>query len=360
MTDPPGSEQLDRNGDADRIPNDDWMSSPVGRDVTALQTELVARMRGLLAGISEVALVGFPLHPNAGDSLIWLGQLSLFAQLGIRVRVVGEQNAHNAELLQSLPADVAVLVSGGGNFGDLWPTEHHYRERVIEDARTRRVIQMPQSFCFREPVNLSLTQRVVASHPDLTLTWRDRESYESGLRAFPGTRSVLVPDVALALGAMKKSGERRWPIVCISRTDQEGGELRAIPVPEGCQADWNTDTTRLPQKLALRALRVDRRAGHRLLPEPTRQIIYRHYAETTVQAALQVVCSAGVVVSDRLHAHVLCTMLGMPHVMVDTRYGKIRSFIETWTLGNELVALAGSPSQALEVARAQLAASVQG
>jgi pyruvyl transferase EpsO len=39
------------------------------------------------------------------------------------------------------------------------------------------------------------------------------------------------------------------------------------------------------------------------------------------------------VVTDRLHAHILCLMMGIPHVLVDNNYGKVRSFVDTWTRG---------------------------
>jgi exopolysaccharide biosynthesis predicted pyruvyltransferase EpsI len=88
-------------------------------------------------------------------------------------------------------------------------------------------------------------------------------------------------------------------------------------------------------------------------------MLYRRHAQATVDDALRVVDSADVVVSDRLHAHVLCTMLGIPHVMLDTRYGKVRAFVETWTYGNNLVELADSASLALDQARRLLPALVE-
>ncbi|WP_199846002.1 hypothetical protein, partial [Streptomyces europaeiscabiei] len=42
--------------------------------------------------------------------------------------------------------------------------------------------------------------------------------------------------------------------------------------------------------------------------------------------------SAGrVAVTDRLHGHVLALLLSLPHVLVADRYGKIRSYWDTWT-----------------------------
>ena len=37
------------------------------------------------------------------------------------------------------------------------------------------------------------------------------------------------------------------------------------------------------------------------------------------------------VITDRLHAHILCLLMGIPHVVVDNNYGKLGSFLEAWT-----------------------------
>jgi exopolysaccharide biosynthesis predicted pyruvyltransferase EpsI len=248
MTEPQGPERIFSARDGEKA-GADSEGPTAGLRAQELQLKVMEGLQGLLVGVSEVALVGFPFHANAGDSLIWLGQLALLEKLGIRVRLVEEQSAHNSRVIDALPANVPLLVSGGGNFGDLWPTEHQYREKILSEARTRRIIQLPQSFCFRQSANLSATQRLVSNHSDLVLTWRDTISYESALKAFPDTPSLLVPDVAFALGEMIATGPKQWPIICISRTDQEGGELRAVTVPEGCQADWNYSSAPMTQKL---------------------------------------------------------------------------------------------------------------
>jgi exopolysaccharide biosynthesis predicted pyruvyltransferase EpsI len=37
------------------------------------------------------------------------------------------------------------------------------------------------------------------------------------------------------------------------------------------------------------------------------------------------------VVTDRLHGHILSLLLDLPHVVLDNRIGKLRSYYETWT-----------------------------
>ena len=75
-------------------------------------------------------------------------------------------------------------------------------------------------------------------------------------------------------------------------------------------------------------------------------VLHNRSALLTATAAAQLVSSARVVVTDRLHAHVLCTMLAVPHVVVDGGYGKIRAFLETWPVTAGLAQLASSPDDA--------------
>jgi pyruvyl transferase EpsO len=59
------------------------------------------------------------------------------------------------------------------------------------------------------------------------------------------------------------------------------------------------------------------------------------------------------VVTDRLHAHLLCLLLGLPHVVLNDRHGKVRGYWETWRHDRWWPAarLAPTPDQAIQQAR---------
>jgi exopolysaccharide biosynthesis predicted pyruvyltransferase EpsI len=322
-------------------------------EASSLRTALVDAIRPLLVDSREVVVLGFQPRTNAGDALIWLGQLRLLKDLGISVRDVGQVGSFDQRMLERLPPEVAIVLVGGGNFGDLWTEFQLYRETVISAAAGRRVIQFPQSLCFRDETNIPLTRDVLSNHGDVTLTWRDEQSYKDACEMFPDTTSVLVPDVAFAAGPLEVSGPPRHPVVCIARRDQEGGELCAVRLSDGTQVDWTgrgDPSVMIKRAPTLTMLALERRLG-RLMGPSLRMALCKIFADVTVDGAKNLASSAEVVVSDRLHAHVLCMMLGIPHVMVDTRYGKVSSFIHTWTESSDLVELARSPREAIEIAR---------
>jgi exopolysaccharide biosynthesis predicted pyruvyltransferase EpsI len=41
--------------------------------------------------------------------------------------------------------------------------------------------------------------------------------------------------------------------------------------------------------------------------------------------------SGRVVITDRLHAHLLCLLAGIPHAVLDNSYGKLGGFLDRWT-----------------------------
>jgi pyruvyl transferase EpsO len=66
---------------------------------------------------------------------------------------------------------------------------------------------------------------------------------------------------------------------------------------------------------------------------------------------LRLLSAGHVVVTERLHGHVLCLLAGIPHVVLDNSYGKVRAFVEAWTAGHPLVRWADDSVSAAGAAR---------
>lgn len=58
-----------------------------------------------------------------------------------------------------------------------------------------------------------------------------------------------------------------------------------------------------------------------------------------------------IIISDRLHAHILSILLGKPSVMLDNTYKKISSYHNTWTPSVDNVLLASDMADAIEKAQ---------
>jgi pyruvyl transferase EpsO len=321
-----------------------------------LRKTLIDGFRPMFDGVQKTVLFGWQANGNPGDALIWQGQLALLEALGIEIVAVGGPQKLDEATLRNLDPDVAVTLSGGGNFGDLWPTAHEFRESVLRASVGRRLIQFPQSFCFQNPGNADGVRKLLSARPDTVLTWRDERSLVLARELFEGTRCELLPDASLAVRPMHRSRPAKISLLGISRSDHEASGLHTVGLPGGVQTDWvahqcvSTVLRRLP---AWGVLYLDDHFGAHL-PQPSRAALYRVAADVTIDCGTELVSQGQVVVSDRLHVHIFCMLLGIDHVMVDTLQGKISSFIRTWTAGVDCVHLADSPASAVEIAQSLL------
>jgi pyruvyl transferase EpsO len=327
-----------------------------------LATRIDEVLAPLIPAGSSCALLDFPTHSNVGDSAIWLGQRAHLARAGVTVAYVCDAATYApTELRRRLPRG-PILLSGGGSLGDLWPDTQRFRERVIRDFPERPIVQLPQSVHFRDTAALDRARRILEGHRALTLLIRDQASLALVREAFR-VPSALCPDMAFALGALGALGAPgpldrpappRWPILWLARSDVESqGDSRPDPGDDVFRTDWRDGEAHGFRRLAKGARRRLARWG-RGFPGLARRLAGIHdlRAEGHLRRGHALIASRRVVITDRLHGHILSLLLGIPHVLLDDRYGKVRGFYDTWTRGSALVRLADSPGEALRLARA--------
>lgn len=82
------------------------------------------------------------------------------------------------------------------------------------------------------------------------------------------------------------------------------------------------------------------------LPIALRLKLYDLHSRARLRYGLNMLGAGNIVITDRLHAHILCTLSGIPHVIISDRYGKVKQFYMTWMTSNSLVRSADGPKQA--------------
>jgi exopolysaccharide biosynthesis predicted pyruvyltransferase EpsI len=324
--------------------------------------QLAARVRAtyteLLDGADGVALLDYPNHVNIGDAAIWAGELAALRSLGVPIRYVCDQRGYvPGHLRTALGPRTAILLHGGGNFGDLYPRHQRLRERVLADFPGRRTIQLPQSVAYASAATGARVRALAARHRDLHVLVRDRMS-QAWFAEHAGVEAELCPDSALALGALRP-GVPRAGILWLARTDPEALATDAELPPGVRRGDWphasrTWHVRRLGSRLASAATSCAPGPGARLWPVATR--MFGRLAAERLRTGAAFVGSAEVVVTDRLHAHILCLLTGTPSVLCDNSTGKVRACYEQWTGDSPLTRWGGTPEQALALA-AELAAS---
>jgi pyruvyl transferase EpsO len=314
-----------------------------------LRRTVLETIRRALEGDEVGAMIDFPNYGNVGDSAIYLGQLAALRAVNRLVpRFICDLKTYDREALKQRAGTGTILLTGGGNFGDLWPEVQRVREDILEHFPGNRVIQLPQTINFQSAEALERARAVVRGHPDFTLLVRDRPSLAVAREHF-GPRSYLCPDMAFCLNGLRPVGRPDRDIVWLARTDSE----KRDPGNEAAQptADWIDDTpgTLLHVNRSLsRGLRRTSGPLHRWALRAT----YTPLARQRLRRGIRLVSRGRVVVTDRLHGHVLCLLLGIPHVVLDDRFGKISNFRAVWTREADGVEWARSPDEAMGIARA--------
>ena len=325
----------------------------------------------VLAGVKVAALLDAPTYANVGDNAIWVAQLRWLRARGIRVAYTCDRRTYSARALAArLPADGVILLSGGGSLGDLWPEHQELRERVVADFPARRIVVLPQSLHFESAARRERAQRSFDRHPRLTLLLRDVPSLEQAAATFAAT-TLLCPDITFTL-ALSPPRTPASGIVWLGRWDQEArAEAQLVPPTrtDVTVVDWGDEgaaPTRSLRRRVSDSLHYRTRAAAIRFPRlrrPLAQVLAPAY-ERTASHHLERGCAllgrGSVVVTDRLHGHILALLMGMPHVLLDNRTGKVRACYEQWTRTAPNVRWADNAAEALDHATALLDAPAGG
>jgi len=341
-----------------------------------LQEQAYRTVESVVAPACRCALLGYPNHTNPGDHAVWLGAKSVLERLRIEIVYECSWRDYSREALADAVQDGAQIVfTGGGNFGDLWPATHALRERVLQDFKGARVVQLQQTVHFRRAENLARTRKLLEEHGNVALVVRDRLSLELVQRSFD-VDVLLGPDLAFACPLDAPTDAPAADIAWIAREDRESRELGPERTPGGVwRVDWNLRSDELRplegeaplsrsvlelinrnQSMTETAAAADG-GGHRWrdLAHVREQLTHRR-----LERGCRLLRRGRVVVTDSLHAHILGLMLGIPTVVTDNNYGKLRGTFETYTRAAPLARWAQTPKAALAVARRWLKASAAG
>jgi exopolysaccharide biosynthesis predicted pyruvyltransferase EpsI len=307
-----------------------------------------------------VALIDWPSYGNVGDHLIYLGTLAVLRRLDVDVGYVADLGSYDARALRRVLGEPPViLLAGGGNFGDAYPEFQQVRERIILDFPGAVIVQLPQTFEFNEPLALARTAALLNAHENVTLLWRDTISLERAQHHF-ASDNRLCPDCAFGLppiGRPVPTVDQVW----LTRTDSERRQPRLLPPPDvdAVVADWlfleedhRTPLEKRLQQMAIRLTRATSRTPSWAVRfGPASASVRDRFSRQRLAAGVEVVGAGRVLVTDRLHGHILAVLLGVPHVVVDTGYGKIQRFVDTWTRDLPGVNLADSGEEAMRLAQ---------
>ncbi|KAF2104266.1 hypothetical protein NA57DRAFT_62889 [Rhizodiscina lignyota] len=338
--------------------------------VSDLQLRLLEEYSQLLKGIRHVNIWGYLETENKGDAAIWAAQQMLLSEMGIESHESCRflDKGCNAEqfraALEHYKPHSAVVMAGGGNFNDYYWEDQPSRINMINNFPDVPIRAFPQSIHMTKADRINATRESFGKHPDLQVAARDQPSYD-WLRDNLGqkvlgdgkeVKSVLVPDIAFMWGNrpdFRRNTKKTHDILILARDDKEisAGGSKQIPFGTGVldlggrignvtyqKVDWKfTHTPGIDRELPEF---VDQ-------DEPGKN--QRAWAKAV--AGFELLGSAKFVITDRLHGHIMSTIIGVPHVLMDSKLGKNLNFHDTWTQDCECTRITDDFEKSLEVAR---------
>ncbi|MGM9484246.1 polysaccharide pyruvyl transferase family protein [Roseateles sp. NT4] len=328
---------------------------------SALAQNYAATLNQVVDASMPTAVLDFPDYGNVGDSAIWLGEVRYLERIRAKVHYSSDIFFYNEEVLRRRMPFGQVLLTGGGNFGTIWTENQAWREAVIERLRDYRVVQLPQTLQFTDERARDRVAARIARHPDFTLMVRDVRSQNIAEKEL-GARTILCTDGAVMLGGELVRKPASVDILVLARSDKEvsGGGLTNFQIPGRTVAitDWLEE----PGTSTRSTARFWKRVAHSSLGSQgfIQRKQWKHLnllAAERIQRGVDILSQGKIVVTDRLHAHIMSTLLGIPHVVLDNNYGKIHGFINCWHPDNPLVHMAHSMDEAVAKAQALLAKS---
>ena len=278
------------------------------------------------------SLLDFPDERNVGDSAIWLGATAYFREhRGVEPGYVASIRA----LLRGGPPGVG---SGGADL-------HSRREGtsatsgpdtrvpgdLLERFPDREIIQLPQSIHFHHPKR--------SSEPPV----RSRVTGNSGCWSAISPPTSSRPRTSIARSGCARtwpSSSAPWSARCarrwtsLSHAHRQGARVQSadraagLHLPDGRLVDGEPSFR--PGTQAGRASSVGCAAAGPAPPRCGGAVRGRRLGAGGPWLPAPVV-RGRVVITDRLHAHILCLLLGIPHAVLDNNYGKLSRFLDAWT-----------------------------
>ncbi|XP_045156894.1 uncharacterized protein LOC123523243 [Mercenaria mercenaria] len=292
--------------------------------------------KSLFGRYKYAMLFNYSPSENKGDSAIVVGEVILLRKLNINVVFACEtrctkQHLDKAQGISRNYTDneLIILLHGGGNVIGFQRADH-MRSDVIPRFMRFNIIMFPQSILYiKQQSHINFCKKLYAMHDNLTFIWRDKNSYLLGKKLFPKVRSLLSPDMAYQIGFMPRFMQPIYDILWIKREDAESPVYETPQAPIGLRmhvSDW-----------------INWKTPRGLSPMEDTFLM-----TTNGMMFLQ---RGRIVITDRLHGHILSTLLAIPHVYIDNKQRKISNYHNTWTAGLENVILANSSLDAVAKAK---------
>ena len=283
----------------------------------------------------DCVLLNAPDHVNIGDQLIFQGEIDFLSQKDIIPNYISSLFTFD---WRDFSSDTLILLHGGGNFGDVWDDHQNFRLKVINKYKKNRIFIFPQSVQYNDKNNLLKDAKIFSEHPNLIICARDSFSYEL-LKQYFDNEILLVPDMAFCSTYTKQGTSNIGEMLLLKRRDREIPTTISFEDYKNFEiSDWPTFNLSF-KNLAFKSIEKANRLFSKniyykinkgLTGDTTFGTVTYRDREYLIGHGVEFISNFDLVVSTRLHGHILSLLMGIPTIMIDNNYGKNSRFYNTW------------------------------
>lgn len=300
------------------------------KKIQQLQAEIKRQLEPLIG--EKCILTDLPYHDNLGDVLIWQGELDFLKSIN---KTPINQSNYLTFNYPTVDERTTILLHGGGNFGDLYRILQEFRLNVISKYLNQRIIVFPQSVWYNDESLIAKDAAILAKHKNLYLCARDKWSYDFMKEHFSANNILLVPDMAFCINKkfLVNTHLKNKKSLYFKRTDKELDNTTVCDFLDVETHDWPTYESRhWSSVINYWLLELNRRIPFgKSISNILIDFFVQHYMRSDyVKIASKFLSSYGMVITTRLHALILSTLMGIPVRYIDNTTGKLSAFANTW------------------------------
>lgn len=266
----------------------------------------------------RILLFNSPEHDNVGDHLISVAELEFihtFFPNDICIEITDvEYLWFHTQIFKYIHGRDILLITGGGFLGSMWLYNGELNVRnILREYPRNRVIIMPQTIYFEDNLRGEQervkTTEIYQNHSNLAICLRERNSYQLMCKLMKEKVNLaLIPDMALLLDYSRHQEQREGGLLCL-RKDKESilrQEQREEIISSMRQCEMKYTYTLM-------------HTGH---------CYDKCKREEEIQKKAVQMKGAQIVITDTLHAMILCTITGTPCLAFDNVSHKVSGVYE--------------------------------
>lgn len=285
---------------------------------------------------SKIYYFDYPVYINIGDMLIWKGTEHFFKENKIQVLKrfslnLVEYMINKKDKRMNIPKDIIIVCQGGGNFGDLYSRHQDLRILLAREFKDNRIVILPQTIFYENNNRMQQELTLLGEHKDLHLYVRDKNSYKIAERYLKNV--YLCQDMAHALVINPKESKRKKNrTLLFLRTDKENKYSNVSMKGSYENFDWPLLLTKLDWKIfnlfnwAHNSYKI-----LKFIPANILTGLWYIYVNYLISKAINLFKSYDLVITSRLHGHILACLMGKENIVIDNSYGKNLNYYECWT-----------------------------